>query len=268
MTSVVRANLKYLADAGKPPIYHASVAGGEPSQYDGEFQIRAVTIGNARERLQDFDLDREGFALVGHDTAVSDFYRDSQIEDIYDREIESLVREYTGAARAYVFDHTRRADSQAMRVDKHVREPVPLIHNDYSDRSARQRVRDMLPAEAEGLLARRFAIINVWRSIEGPVLTMPLALCDAGTVDDDDLIPVERRARDRIGELQLAVFNDKHRWFYFPDMAETEALLFKTHDSATDGRARRSLHSAFKDPTTPASAPPRQTIESRVFAFF
>ena len=35
-----------------------------------------------------------------------------------------------------------------------------------------------------------------------------------------------------------------------------------------DGRARFTPHTAFADPTTPEDATPRQSIETRVFAFF
>jgi hypothetical protein len=63
-------------------------------------------------------------------------------------------------------------------------------------------------------------------------------------------------------------YSPKHRWLYFPRMAPDQALLLKTYDSETDGRARFMGHSAFEDPTTPSDAPPRESIEVRVMAFF
>jgi hypothetical protein len=96
----------------------------------------------------------------------------------------------------------------------------------------------------------------------------PLALCDASSIAPEDLVPVTRQARDRIGEIQQAVYNPAHRWVYFPEMRPDEALLIKTYDSATDGRARFTLHSSFDDPTAPADAPPRESLETRCFAFF
>ena len=57
---------------------------------------------------------------------------------------------------------------------------------------------------ADARLERRFAIVNVWRSIAGPVLNSPLALCDASTIAPADLVASEWRAEDRIGELELA----------------------------------------------------------------
>jgi len=142
------------------------------------------------------------------------------------------------------------------------------VHNDYTDRSAPQRVRDLLPAEAAALLKRRFAIVNVWRPMGGPVRTAPLALCDAQSVAPGDLVASERRSKDRVGEVEHVTFNPAHRWFYFPELRDDEALLIKTYDSATDGTARFTPHGAFDDPTAPADAAPRRSIESRCFVFF
>ena len=117
-------------------------------------------------------------------------------------------------------------------------------------------------------MQRRFAIVNVWRSIAGPVYNHPLALCDAATVRPEDLVSVERRAAERTEELQVALLSPGHRWYYFPEMQIDEALLFKTFDSETDGRARFTLHSSFEDPDAPADAAPRESIETRYLVFF
>jgi hypothetical protein len=120
----------------------------------------------------------------------------------------------------------------------------------------------------ETLLRQRFIIVNVWRSIRGTVLNAPLALCDAASLAPEDLVSVERKAKDRIGEIQQAVYNPAHRWYYFPDMRPDEALLIKTYDSVADGRARFTIHTSFDDPNAAADAPPRESLETRCFAFF
>ncbi len=266
----VTAALTYLVDTGVKPVTYPSVAGGDGvSRWAGRQEEHLVAIHDGRAAAEPFDLDRQGFALVRHDTAVTDFYDDAEIETVYEAEVESLVKAVTGASRVVVFDHTRRSDSVAMREQKGIREPAGNVHNDYTARSAPQRVRDLLPAEeAEALLKRRFAIVNVWRPIRGPVRTAPLALCDARSVAPEDLIAAERRAKDRVGEIQQAVFNPAHRWYYFPNMERHEAVLIKVYDSAEDGRARFTIHTAFDDPTSPPDAPPRESIESRTFVFF
>jgi hypothetical protein len=277
---VVEAPLKYLAAAGAaPPVYVASVGGGDATLHQGDYVTPRVAIRNGRLRegsgAGGFSLDREGFLLTAQPSAVSDFYDDGEIAAVYEPEVKALLKRATGAARVEIFDHTRRAATLEVQQARGIREPASIVHNDYTARSGPQRLRDHFaasspgaPEEAEALLARRFAIVNVWRSIGGPVLSAPLALCDAASVAPGDLVPVERRARERIGEIQQAVHSPAHRWYYFPGMAPDEALLIKTYDSATDGRARFTIHTAFDDPTTPPDAPNRESLETRCFVFF
>jgi hypothetical protein len=145
---------------------------------------------------------------------------------------------------------------------------VKGVHNDYTEKSAPQRLRDLLPAEADTLLQGRFQIVQVWRPINVPAQRSPLALCDASTLADDDLILTELQYEHRIGEIYHLGYNPAHRWFYFPDMQPEEALVFKVYDSVTDGRARYTAHGAFVHPSAPSTAPPRQSIEVRTMTFF
>ncbi len=105
--------------------------------------------------------------------------------------------------------------------------------------------------------------------MNGLVSNFPLALCDASSVAEEDLVSVPRVSKDRIGTVQMATFNPSHRWCYYPHMQMDEILLFKVYDSANDGRARFTPHTSFEDPgakdTTSAG---RQSIESRCFVFF
>ena len=75
-----------------------------------------------------------------------------------------------------------------MRGAKGLPEPAGNAHNDYTARSAPQRVRDFLPdEEAEAMLQRRFASVNGARPVVGPVPAAPLALCDSRSVPPQDL---------------------------------------------------------------------------------
>ena len=121
--------------------------------------------------------------------------------------------------------------------------------------------------EAEKLLARRFAVVNVWKPIGWPVEVAPLAVCDARTIGPGDLVPTDLLYRDRKGEVYSMRFAPKHRWYYFPRMRPDEAMLLKCYDSAHD-RARFTAHSAFDDPTSPVDARSRESIEVRTLAFF
>ena len=267
----VEAPLKYLANDEDLAVYVASVGGGDVTEHKGNYVMQPVSIRNGRTRAVGFSLDREGFMLALRSSAVADFYDDSEIAAVYEAEVKALVQNATGAARVEIFDHTRRAVSLEVQKTRMIREPASIIHNDYTARSGPQRLRDHFPDardEAETLLRRRFAIVNVWRSIQGTVRNAPLALCDAASVAPEDLVSVTRQAKDRIGEIQLPTYNPAHRWYYFPEMRSDEVLLFKTYDSATDGRARFTIHTSFEDPVAAVDAPPRESIETRCFVFF
>jgi hypothetical protein len=184
----------------------------------------------------------------------------------YYREVEQLVKDATGAATVLAFDHNVRS-SLAARGRGAVQQPVNFAHNDYTESSAPQRVRDLVPERAEALLGDRFAVINIWKPIRGPVRQMPLAVCDARSIRATDLVPTDLRYRDRTGEVYSLAFNPDHRWYYFSNMRADEAMLLKCFDSDTR-RARFTAHTAFADPTSPADAPPRESIEVRTLAVY
>jgi len=263
----VEASLTYLADASvKPQTYNPPPGTGVPRRLGNYGNFRA-RIFDARPVADGLSLDREGFAFTRHDTAVTDFYDEKQVREIYYPEIERLVARATGAEKVLVFDHTIRSAERA--VERGLRTPVQMVHNDYTDKSGPQRVRDLLPAdEAEARLKHRFVEINVWRPIKGPVQAWPLALADARSIAAADVIPCDLIYADRTGEILYGIYNPNHRWNYFPRMERHEAALIKCYDSLRDGRARFSLHTAFEDPTTPENAPPRESIEIRALAFF
>lgn len=266
----VTAALQYLVATGERPIYYASRPGADAALKVGaQFEQHRVRIGDGRGLESCGLLDREGFTLREHAASVHDFYHPDFDQALYEKQLSELVLSVTGGTDTLVFDHTRRSDSAKVRGQRLTRETASIIHNDYTDGSARKRVVDMLGVEAaEQRLQKRFAIVNVWRSISGTVWNSPLALCDAATLASADLIASERRAEERIGELELVSWNPEHRWYYYPEMSESELLLFKTYDSRTDGSARRSVHTAFDNPLAPKGSPPRESIESRLLVFF
>ena len=155
-----------------------------------------------------------------------------------------------------------------MRTAQKIREVVRRVHNDYTEWSGPQRVRDLMGDEAEALLRHRFAIIQTWRPIRHPVESWPLAIADSRSLSPDDLVVTERRYPDRIGQTSAITWNPEHRWYWFPHMRPDEALVFKTFELMKDGRARFTAHTAFEDPTTPPHARPRESIEIRTLAFF
>ena len=265
----VEATLTYIIDTGVKPVSATVGPGGRLRQRTGEFDERTMVIRNARPLQDGLTLDKNGFLLVPQKTAVTDFFDEDEIRAVYYPEIERLIQEQSGASRILIFDHTLRSGDEAVRAEKFYREPVHVIHNDYTEWSGPQRVRDLLPAEeAEELLRHRMAIIQVWRAIREPIQSHPLAICDSPSVAPQDFIAAERRHEDRVGEIYQLTYNPDHRWFYFPMMTRDEALVFKVYDSEKDGRARFTTHVSFEDPSTAPDAPPRESIEIRAIAFF
>jgi len=264
----VTAALHYAVDDGTKPVNETFGPDDITRRRSGRFEEREMLVRDGRPLAGEFDLDVHGFEFVEHRTGVNSFFDAQQIRDVYYPEVEALIKRTCGAARVVVFDHTLRSGSLDERETHRIREPVLSVHNDYTEWSGPQRVRDLLPAEAESLLRRRFAIVQVWRAINQPIVSNPLAIADARSLAPADLIAAERRYPDRVGETYQIKYNPAHRWFYFPRMQRNEALVFKVYESAKDGRARFTAHTSFIDPTTPPGAAPRQSIEARTLAFF
>jgi hypothetical protein len=264
----ITAGLHYTVDTGEKPVNETFGPNNIRRRVTGEHEVHPMTIRDGRPHAAEFDLEVTGFEFVGHKTQVRDFFDLEELKRVYYPEVEALIKKVSGATRVVVFDHTLRSGDEAEREAKLVREPVLNVHNDYTEWSGPQRVRDLLPDEAEELLKRRFAIIQVWRATNKPIQSNPLAIADARSLAPRDLIRAERRYPNRVGETYRVGYNPEHRWYYFPLMRRDEALVFKVFDSAKDGRARFTAHSSFEDPTTPPGAPARQSIEARTLAFF
>ena len=269
-TDSVTTTLQFLATADETPIALVSEPGHGPDKQSGTTVAHDVVIDDARALAEPLDLDRQGFAAMRHPTAVRDFYDDDEVRRIYYPEMEALVCSITGASKAIVFDHTIRVDDEEKQACLKVRAPVKNVHNDFTTRSAPQRVRDLLPAdEAEARLGKRYGSINVWRPIHGPVETKPLVICGYESIDEKDWVASERHYPDgRIGGIYYLVHNPQQRWYYFPRMEREEVVLLKCFDSLTDGTARWTAHGSFDDPNSPAGATPRESIEIRTLMFF
>ena len=262
----MQAHISYTADTGERLVNETFGPNNIHRRTTGSAERRLVTIANGRET--DLALERNGFELVEHRTAMKNFFDPDELKSLYYPEVVRLIQARSGAARVVVFDHTLRSGDEGERETRLIREPVLSAHNDYTEWSGPQRVREVMGDEAEALLARRFAIIQVWRPIDQPIRANPLAVADAQTVAPGDLLVAERRYPHRVGQTYRLKYNPAHRWFYFPQMRRDEAIVFKVYDSEKDGRARFTPHTSFEDPTTPAGAPARQSIEARALAFF
>jgi hypothetical protein len=265
----VEAELNYLAPMTERPRYYAyEPEPGEPRS-NLTPEPHQMHIHSLRPIADDLGLDVQGFALLEQRSAVKDFWDDDEVRRVYYPEAERFLAEATGASRIFIFDHLqrRRVPGQQDRSRSGPRQPATRVHVDHTDRSGPQRVRDLMGDEAEELLKGRVQVINMWRPIRGPLRDAPLAVCDSRTVAAADLVPSDLVYRERVGETYSVRYNPAHRWFYTPEMRRDEVLLLKIADTKTDISARFMPHTSFTDPTTPADAFPRESIELRTLVF-
>lgn len=265
----IEVPLTFIARTTTKPRVLMSADHAAANKRTGEFRALSVAVADARNLSEPPTLDREGFAFVNLPSRVTDFYDPVAVERVYYPEIVELLRHVTGAAEVHVFDHTLRVEDEAKRRAHGTRLPVTVVHNDYTERSALERVREILaPETAERLLAGRFAIVNVWRSFGPSAERFPLAAADGRTVLPTDFIAVDLVYPDRTGEVFYTAHTSGQRWYYFSHMQPDEAMVFKCFDSVRDGRTRYTAHTGFANPHAPADTPPRESIEVRTLLYF
>ena len=269
----IQAALNYLAATGEKPVTYAYQPPPGVPWSTAEADERATIIHNLRPAASELSLDDVGFQFLTYASAVKNFWDEDEVKRVYYPESIELLKRLTGASEVRVFDHTlrRRAPGENDRSTKPgvARQPANRVHVDQTAASGVSRLRAEYPDEADELLRRRVAIVNLWRPIKSPVLDAPLAVCDARSVKPQDLIASDLVYRDRLGETYNLIYNPGQRWFYAPEMRADEALLLKCYDSRDDGAVSRfAPHTAFIDPTAPQDAPPRESIELRTFVIF
>ena len=270
--TTVRATFNYTRDTGvAPEVYFYEVLPGTAARAPGD-DPREMTVHSGWDRARSFALDREGLALREFRSRFQEWDDDAAIGARFYGEAAEFVKQQVGARRVIIFDHTIRAKrNEQQQTSEHTtsqRAPVMLVHCDYTPNSGPLRVKQLLPDEAEELLRHRVAFYNLWKPLKRTVEEKPLAMCDATFSGPAEFITMMLRYRDRDGEIFVLRHSAQHRWWYFPQMTQDHAVLLKTYESETDGRARFIGHSAFDDPDTPPDAPMRESIEIRTAAFF
>lgn len=265
----VEADLNYIIDTGVPPIVYVDWPEEEHKARLPTYETHRCRIENGRPLKNQFTLPSHGFVFLNHPSAVKDFYDTNAIQNVYESEVAELIESQMGASKVMVFDHTFRTANHAIALEKKTRAPVKAAHNDYTTRSARQRITDLLPAkEAVARLKHRFAIVQTWRPIRHPVLSEPFAICDGRTIPKEGFVALQRRYSYRTAETYHLSFNPNHQWYYFPEMTPDEVIVFKVFDSDISKGVPFTAHTAFDDPQTPSGVHQRESVESRALVFF
>ena len=266
----VEAKLNFFtppADGSRPFNYVEAAPAGQPQNNFG-VATHDVRITDMRGAETSFSLDTHAFqplpAPPGPPAREADFSSDESIAKTYYPEVERILlsRLPGHPSRVVIFDHTvRRADPQARRG------PVQRVHIDQTPASAAQRVRLHVRAdEADRILGlgERVRLVNVWRPLNGPVASFPLAVADSRTVPGEKVKGIEHRYPHRSGETAGVEHDAGMRWWYWSGMGNDERLLLQCFDS--EGGARVP-HTAFEDPRSGEGAKPRESIEVRALVF-
>src|ERR1700745_552296 len=188
MVEAVTVGIPYTVDTGEKLVNETFGPNNIRRRKTGTQELKQMAVQNGRLLADRLSLEEQGFVFVDHKTKVVDFFDASPLESVYYPEVEQLIKRVSGASRVVIFDHTLRSGDEAEREERLIREPALSAHNDYTEWSGPNRVREILPEEAETLLARRFAIIQVWRAINQPIQKNPLAVADAKSIAPEDLI--------------------------------------------------------------------------------
>lgn len=270
----VTANFNYTKDV-QPKLtelyfYEDEKAKGIHEPGDAPFDM---AVHDGWDKAKEFSEDVHGFSIHDFESKYpsGEWENDELVREKFYPEVVEFLKKTIGAKRVLVFDHTIRTAKNAQKkltqeTNTSQRAPVSLVHCDYTAESGPTRVRQLLKDEADDLLSRRVAFLNVWKPLN-KVEENPLAMCDVRSSPPDDFFKLYLRYRDRTGENYVMRHNDQHKWYYFPQMTPDKVILLKTYDS-DESRARFVGHSAFKDPTSPPDAEIRESVEIRTIAFF
>ena len=156
----MQVEITYTRDTGEKLVNETFGPNNIRRKTSGSEELHSIEIRDGRTLAGELHLDKNGFQLIGHRTAVKNFFDPEALKTVYYPEVEKLIREVSGARRAVVFDHTLRSGDESEREARLIREPVLSAHNDYTEWSGPQRVRDLLPDEAAHAAAKKPEIEN------------------------------------------------------------------------------------------------------------
>jgi hypothetical protein len=245
----------------------------------GEYAPYDVMIRNARESGP-FTLDAHGFELASFPSDVTDWESSYGPESLYAEQVCEIAKVMCGADLVVPMSGQLRS---AGLTGGAVQPPAAEAHVDFTEKTAQRVAEGMYRKQRpNGAGFDRFICFSLWRCLTPPPQDMPLALCEGGSVRDDegtantkvdvDVIPtgddlfVEIPGEEDMVAATIFHHSPDHRWWYFPDMTPNEVIFIKFHDS-DHSRAWRAPHTAFVDTSRP-DAPPRRSMEYRAVAYF
>ncbi|CAE7507212.1 unnamed protein product [Symbiodinium sp. CCMP2592] len=243
--------------------------------------------GRSAMTSEKFNLAKQGILLADFETDVAAetfFSNPAEVRETYYRQVCDIIQMVTGADRVLAFHHHvrhQRAENQlgANGAEDALAGYDYRVHSDYTAESASEvfewQLKGLSAEEAATYRQGRFLLINAWRNLsKHPVQNDHLAVCDASSVLESHLL-VNNSGTSSRGKRELTSENfaelvagptaryevsHHHRWFYFPELRDTELLIFKCFDSDPKAAARYVLHSAVRLPGDARRA--RESVEA------
>ena len=188
----------------------------------------------------------------------------------------------TGARTTFTYDHIIREPGKQWvgnARDASFRECgvesgggyIGNVHMDYTDRTTWDQYLGLHGEQVPDHASHVYAL-NFWRPLSPSVDDNPLAVCDARTVSERDLLEVDvygygadNYSWHDIGIETFSVSaSEQQRWFYYSGMTPDDVLVIKSYDS--DGVIGTTCpHASFPHPDPQGI--PRRSIELRVLCF-
>lgn len=263
--NAVLASLNYLGDMRERPLFHVH------HRANDNLNLEPHTVAINEARGAHTSIECQGFCLLEHHSSENLESRRA-VSCAYGMEMARLVRELTGARKVYAASMGVLRVVERSRSRTTVHHPVRFVHADCSAESATRSLAHRFRVRDELRPGCRYAIYHCWRSLTPSPQDAPLALCDCRTLQAQDCVVADTVLDfpgSRIGrtETVLLRYNAGHQWYYFRNMTPDEVVVFKDFDSSI-GYPSGVPHTAFDDPTCPADAPARKSLDLQLLAIF
>jgi hypothetical protein len=253
-------------------------------------KIHHVTVYDIRTQEPAPQINEDGYEVLAYPTALTEeefmTYRTPEgkqmIKDRYWPELQKLILEKTGATEAIPWHFSLRNQTPGYHPDQiffmktGISQPASTVHIDNDHTTAIDHMnRELGEEKAKELVAahKRWAIINVWRPVGIPVQSWPLLVVDRRNVPNwnypENTARVYRTNDPKYYKAHdnFLKFHPDYIYRYADRLSPEEVIMFKDYDSRTD-RVRGTPHGGFQDDNSAADAPPRRSIEVRLFVFF
>lgn len=252
----VAATVNYHVHKKEPQAFIFDFDGEIGNLVSPELVTTPIEVQDLRDQDGSIRFDQDGIAFIIQASKVADFESGDGWQDVYDRELQTLLKQQIGAKEVIVFDHTIRIDDPNA-----TRRPARNVHNDYNQAGAEQRLIDIVgDARAEEFHEAGYGFVNVWRPIEHTIQSSPLGFIRPSSMTPNDWMDIGLIYPDRFSQILGVAANPAHEWFFKSEMTPDEAVIFNIYDNT--GRPHLA-HSALDLPGDADMTVPRKSIESR-----